>query len=96
LSYQYQTCALCGSKDIEKHSEDHFTCKRCGLGTNGKPANLRSHLKNIESTVIFAKLSYPDLSTEELSKKVQEILHRQENHPLDEMGFCIYCRRSFV
>jgi len=95
LSYQYQQCALCGSKEIEKHSEDHYTCNGCGLGTNGKAANLRSHLKNIESTVIFAKLSYPDLSPEELTNKVQEILHRQENHPLDEMGFCIYCRRSF-
>jgi len=90
-----QKCALCDSENIEKHSENHFTCRRCGLGTTGKPANIENHLQFLANTVITAKLFFPDLSREELVDKVQDTLHKIEKHPLDKRGFCQYCSKSF-
>ena len=95
MSYQYQQCALCGSEDIEKISEDHYTCKRCGLGTNGKLANFEDHWKFLKETVSKIVIKYPNLSNKQITDKVQNTLHKVEKHPLDEKGFCIYCRRSF-
>lgn len=92
---QYQKCALCDSTDIEKHSESHYTCKTCGLGTNGKPANLENHFKFIQNVAISTKLFYPELSKEKLVDKVQDTLHKVEKHPLDDRGFCQYCDKSF-
>lgn len=90
------TCALCGGSNIEKFSEDHFTCRDCGLGYRGKPHSITEHLKFLKNAVILAKLMFPNLTNKELGAKVQSTLHKVEKHPLDKRGYCEYCQRSFT
>lgn len=91
----YEKCALCGSEDIEKHSETHYSCRRCGLGTDGKPANIQEHFKFLKNIVVSTKIFFPNLSNKELTDKVQTTLHKIEHHPLDRKGFCQYCNQHF-
>ena len=87
-------CQLCG-EELEKLGENHYSCKTCGLGTDGKSVDLKLHLKKLTDFIIKAKKEYPELSTEEITDYVQNELHELEHHPLDQHDYCIYCNKSF-
>lgn len=87
-------CQLCGN-ELEKLGKNHFSCRRCGLGTDGKATDLKSHLKFLKKAVILAKVIKPNLSNSELTDFVQGTLHKVEHHPLDKHDYCIYCNKSF-
>jgi len=89
------SCDFCGGTNIEKFSENHYLCRDCGLGTDGKAKNFSEHIEFLKKSVLLAKKMFPKLTTEELVDKVQRTLHRVENHPLRQDGFCEYCNIKY-
>lgn len=91
----YQNCALCGGDNIEKFSDTNFLCRDCGLGTDGKAKNFDEHLEFLKKSVKLAKMMFPEMTPEELSNKVQTTLHKVENHPVRQDGYCEFCDKKY-
>lgn len=89
-----QKCELCG-EDLEKLGKNHFSCKTCGIGTDGHVIDLKSHLKKLTEMILKESTKHPELSQVQLGDLVQSKLHKTEHHPLDQHDYCIYCNKSF-
>jgi hypothetical protein len=87
-------CELC-DEELEKLGENHFSCKTCGIGTDGKEVDLKFHLKKITDMITTEIEFHPDLTNNQIADKVQDMLHKSEKHPLDRHNYCIYCHKSF-
>lgn len=91
------SCNFCGGKNIEKFSENHYLCRDCGFGTDGKAKwkNFSEHIEFLKKSVILAKKMFPTLTNEQLADKIQKTLHKVESHPLRRDGFCEYCNVKY-
>jgi len=94
FNFKIITCELCG-EELEKLGNNHFSCKTCGLGTDGKTVDLKSHLKKLLDTIRTEMEFHPELTRDQIADKVQNMLHKSEKHPLDKHDYCIYCDRSY-
>ncbi len=87
-------CELCGD-DLEELGDNHFSCKTCGIGSDGHAVDLKSHLKKLSELILKESERHPDFSQQQLGDYVQSKLHKTEAHPLDQHDYCIYCDKSF-
>ncbi len=87
-------CELCGD-ELEELGENHFSCKTCGIGSDGQAVDLKAHLKKLSEMILNESERHPELSREQLGNYVQNKLHNTEHHPLDQHDYCIYCDKSF-
>jgi len=91
-------CNFCGNDAVEELADNHFSCKKCGVGyregIDGKP-DIKNHLNQLQNLILATKLTRPELTNKEVSAIVQKMLHKIENHPLDEHSYCIYCNVSY-
>jgi len=87
-------CELCGD-ELEQLGENHFSCKSCGIGSDGHAIDLKDHLKKLSEMILKESERHPNLSQQQLGDYVQNKLHKNEKHPLDQHDYCIYCDRSF-
>ena len=88
-------CAFCNQESLEKISEKEYICINCGFGWNGIEGDIDSHLKDIVRIVKFTKLQNPNLNNDEITELVTEKLHKIENHPVRQDGYCEYCEVKY-
>lgn len=87
-------CEICGD-ELEQLGENHFSCKTCGIGSDGHGVDLKSHLKKLAELILKESERHPNLSQQQLGNFVQDKLHKTEKHPLDQHEYCIYCDKSY-
>jgi len=87
-----KTCPLCDSKELEI-IDSEILCKTCGFGhsDDATKEGFEAHLQKITNIATSLKIIRPNLTSRELTDKVQTILHRIEKHPTRKDGFCEYC-----
>jgi DNA-directed RNA polymerase subunit RPC12/RpoP len=98
MTEEIYRCHGCGAEEnsIEKFSDTNWICKRCGLGTKGKPTGtLLEHLKELEKAVRLAIIMFPNLTRKQLTFRVGFHLHRTQEHPERRDGYCEVCNISY-
>lgn len=96
MTEEVYRCQDCGSDDIEKFSDVYWLCKKCGLGTKGKPTqSFKDHLNEVAKAIELAKMMFPELTKKQLSFRVKFHFHRVQKHPENKHGYCEICQINY-